>query len=162
MHERQAGLQQPDKKQRGRQAAPANNTSSSGGRMVLAERNAESVRNGRRSQGPSPNGQTDSSDEDEGEFFLAAHITQAFFARVLFRPGPRARIALHVQPSFLVLSLSLSTAQILGSRAVFCNFASFFAASFSECKAKRTKKTEVKAHNRVPASLPSSIVLFRL
>ncbi|OXU23873.1 hypothetical protein TSAR_010314 [Trichomalopsis sarcophagae] len=34
--------------------------------MVLAERNSESVRNGRRSRGPSPNGQTESSSEEDG------------------------------------------------------------------------------------------------
>ncbi|XP_058799449.1 REST corepressor 2 [Phymastichus coffea] len=33
--------------------------------MVLAEKNSENVRNGRRSQGPSPNGQTESSEDDE-------------------------------------------------------------------------------------------------
>ncbi|KZC06124.1 REST corepressor [Dufourea novaeangliae] len=34
--------------------------------MVLAERNSENVRNGRRSRGPSPNGQTESSSEEDG------------------------------------------------------------------------------------------------
>ncbi|XP_051175874.1 REST corepressor 3 [Leptopilina boulardi] len=34
--------------------------------MVLAERNSESLRNGRRSRGPSPNGQTDSSSDEDG------------------------------------------------------------------------------------------------
>ncbi|XP_012233219.1 REST corepressor isoform X4 [Linepithema humile] len=34
--------------------------------MVLAERNSENVRNGRRSRGPSPNAQTDSSSEEDG------------------------------------------------------------------------------------------------
>ncbi|XP_014218180.1 REST corepressor 3 isoform X1 [Copidosoma floridanum] len=34
--------------------------------MVLAERNSENVRNGRRSRGPSPNGQTDTSSEEDG------------------------------------------------------------------------------------------------
>ncbi|XP_033219180.1 REST corepressor 3 [Belonocnema kinseyi] len=34
--------------------------------MVLAERNAENLRNGRRSRGPSPNGHTDTSSDDEG------------------------------------------------------------------------------------------------
>ncbi|XP_012056906.1 PREDICTED: REST corepressor-like [Atta cephalotes] len=34
--------------------------------MVLAERNSENVRNGRRSRGPSPNVQSDSSSEEEG------------------------------------------------------------------------------------------------
>lgn len=35
--------------------------------MVLAERNSESLRNGRRSRGPSPNGHaSESSSEDEG------------------------------------------------------------------------------------------------
>lgn len=36
------------------------------GTMVLAERNAENVRNGRRSRGPSPNAQTESSSEEDG------------------------------------------------------------------------------------------------
>lgn len=36
------------------------------GKMVLAERNSENVRNGRRSRGPSPNGQTESSSEEDG------------------------------------------------------------------------------------------------
>nr|KAF7435087.1 hypothetical protein H0235_003278 [Vespula pensylvanica] len=35
-------------------------------KMVLAERNSENVRNGRRSRGPSPNGQTESSSEEDG------------------------------------------------------------------------------------------------
>ena len=35
--------------------------------MVLAERNTDNVRNGRRSRGPSPNGHaSDSSSEEEG------------------------------------------------------------------------------------------------
>ncbi|XP_015513981.1 REST corepressor 1 isoform X1 [Neodiprion pinetum] len=34
--------------------------------MVLAERNTDNVRNGRRSRGPSPNGQTESSSEEDG------------------------------------------------------------------------------------------------
>ncbi|XP_044020536.1 REST corepressor isoform X5 [Aphidius gifuensis] len=34
--------------------------------MVLAERNSENLRNGRRSRGPSPNGQTESSSEEDG------------------------------------------------------------------------------------------------
>ncbi|XP_029158352.1 REST corepressor 3 isoform X2 [Nylanderia fulva] len=34
--------------------------------MVLAERNSENVRNGRRSRGPSPNAQTESSSEEDG------------------------------------------------------------------------------------------------
>lgn len=36
------------------------------GTMVLAERNSENVRNGRRSRGPSPNAQTESSSEEDG------------------------------------------------------------------------------------------------
>lgn len=35
--------------------------------MVLAERNSENVRNGRRSRGPSPNQSESSSEEDGGE-----------------------------------------------------------------------------------------------
>lgn len=38
--------------------------------MVLAERNSESLRNGRRSRGPSPNGQTDSSSDEDGGLYL--------------------------------------------------------------------------------------------
>ena len=45
--------------------------------MVLAERNTENVRNGRRSRGPSPNGaQSDSSsDEDNGiSLMMSVHL----------------------------------------------------------------------------------------
>lgn len=47
--------------------------------MVLAERNSENVRNGRRSRGPSPNGQTESSSEEDGGKFNINNYKQFIY-----------------------------------------------------------------------------------
>lgn len=46
--------------------------------MVLAERNSENVRNGRRSRGPSPNGQTESSSEEDGGINFMLHLNYSY------------------------------------------------------------------------------------
>lgn len=47
--------------------------------MVLAERNSDNVRNGRRSRGPSPNGHaSDSSSEEEGGKYIFKIVKRTY------------------------------------------------------------------------------------
>lgn len=54
--------------------------------MVLAERNSDNVRNGRRSRGPSPNGHaSESSSEEEGGKYNISKLRKLKFSLTLLR-----------------------------------------------------------------------------